>query len=64
MQATQVCYVPYPKKKKENDDWVALLKVKPQNLIELPNEEVAIVSEVNISFQVEEVEVHEIDTLK
>ncbi|KAH0643646.1 hypothetical protein KY289_034620, partial [Solanum tuberosum] len=35
--------------------------VKPRNVIELPNEEVATVSEVNVPFQVEEVEVHEID---
>ncbi|KAH0665409.1 hypothetical protein KY285_026615 [Solanum tuberosum] len=61
MQATQVCYVPYPSKKKDKDDWVAILKVKPRNVIELPNEEVATVSEVNVPFQVEEVEVHEID---
>ncbi|KAH0674544.1 hypothetical protein KY284_025631 [Solanum tuberosum] len=61
MQATQVCYVPYPSKKKDKDDWAAVLKVKPQNVIELPNEEVATVSEVNVPFQVEEVEVHEID---
>ncbi|KAH0717853.1 hypothetical protein KY285_013884 [Solanum tuberosum] len=61
MQATQVCYVPYPSKKKDKDDWAAVLKDKPRNVIELPNEEVATVSEVNVSFQVEEVEVHEID---
>ena len=61
MQATQVCYVPYPSKKKDKDDWAAVLKVKPRNVIELPNEEVATVSEVNVPFQVEEVEVHEID---
>ncbi|KAH0776181.1 hypothetical protein KY290_007592 [Solanum tuberosum] len=61
MQATQVCYVPYPSKKKDKDDWAAVLKVKPRNAIELPNEEVSTVSEVNVPFQVEEVEVHEID---
>ena len=57
MQATQVCYVPYPSNKKDNDHWAAVLKVKPRNVIELPNEEVTIVSKVNVSFQVEEVEV-------
>ncbi|XP_049410558.1 uncharacterized protein LOC125873731 [Solanum stenotomum] len=61
MQATQVCYVPYPSKKKDKDDWAAVLKVKPRNVMELPNEEVATISEVNVPFQVEEVEVHEID---
>ncbi|KAM3362571.1 hypothetical protein P3S68_017425 [Capsicum galapagoense] len=61
MQATQVCYVPYPSKKKDKEDWLAVLKVKPQNVIELPIEEVVITSELNVPFQVEEVEVHEID---
>ncbi|KAH0645560.1 hypothetical protein KY290_034343 [Solanum tuberosum] len=59
--STQVCYVPYPSKKKDKDDWAAVLKVKSRNVIELPNEEVATISEVNVLFQVEEVEVHEID---
>ncbi|XP_049413304.1 L-ascorbate oxidase homolog [Solanum stenotomum] len=63
MQATQVCYVLYPSKKKDKDDWAAVLKVKPQNVIELPNEEVATISEVNVPFQVKEVEVHEIDMI-
>ncbi|KAM3233113.1 hypothetical protein P3L10_018472 [Capsicum annuum] len=44
MQATQVCYVPYPSKKKDKEDWLAVLKVKPQNVIELPVEEVVITS--------------------
>ncbi|KAH0718720.1 hypothetical protein KY285_014751 [Solanum tuberosum] len=44
-----------------SDPNFAVLKVKPRNVIELPNEEVATVSEVNVPFQVEEVEVHEID---
>ncbi|KAH0748560.1 hypothetical protein KY290_027792 [Solanum tuberosum] len=35
--------------------------VKPRNVIELPDEEVATISEMNVPFQVEEVEVHEID---
>ena len=61
MQATQVCYIPYPRKKKDNDDWVAVLKIKPKNVIKLPNEEVAIISEINVQFQVEQLEVHEID---
>ncbi|KAM3378376.1 hypothetical protein P3S68_010789 [Capsicum galapagoense] len=61
MQATQVCYVPYPSKKKDKEDWLAVLKVKPRNVIELPVEEVVITSELNVPFQVEEVEVHEID---
>lgn len=60
-QSTQVCYVPYPSKKKDKGDWVAVLKVKPRNVIELPDEEVAKTSEPNAPFQVEEVEVHEID---
>ncbi|KAM3199828.1 hypothetical protein P3L10_032188 [Capsicum annuum] len=61
MQATQVCYVPYPSKKKDKEDWLVVLKVKPRNVIELPVEEVVITSELNVPFQVEEVEVHEID---
>ncbi|KAM3252274.1 hypothetical protein P3L10_006344 [Capsicum annuum] len=61
MQTTQVCYVPYPSKKKNKEDWLAVLKVKPQNVIELLVEEVVITSELNVPFQVEEVEVHEID---
>ncbi|KAM3301676.1 hypothetical protein P3S67_016178 [Capsicum chacoense] len=61
MQATEVCYVPYPSKKKDKKDWLAVLKVKPQNVIELPVEEVVITSELNVPFQVEEVEVQEID---
>ncbi|KAK4737308.1 hypothetical protein R3W88_001005 [Solanum pinnatisectum] len=61
MQATQVCYVSYPNKKKEKDDWVAVLKVEPRNLIELADEEVETTSELNVPFQVDEVEVHEID---
>jgi len=58
MQATQVCYVSYPNKKKDKDDWVAVLKVKPQNVIELLDEGVETTSELNVPFQVE---VHEID---
>ncbi|KAM3217068.1 hypothetical protein P3L10_026511 [Capsicum annuum] len=61
MQATQVCYVPYPSKKKDKNDWLAVLKVKPQNVIELPVEEVVKTSELNVLFQFKEVEVHEID---
>uniref|UniRef100_M1B3N4 TdcA1-ORF2 protein n=1 Tax=Solanum tuberosum TaxID=4113 RepID=M1B3N4_SOLTU len=61
MQATQVCYVSYPNKKKDKDDWVAVLKVKPRNVIELPDEGVEKTSEQNLPFQVDEVEVHEID---
>ncbi|KAK6773647.1 hypothetical protein RDI58_028885 [Solanum bulbocastanum] len=63
MQATQVCYVSYPSKKKDKDDWVAVLKVKPRNVIELPNEQVTTFSELNVPFQIEEVEVHEIDMI-
>ncbi|KAM3202871.1 hypothetical protein P3L10_030496 [Capsicum annuum] len=61
MQATQVCYVPYPSKKKNKDNCLAVLKVKPQNVVELPVEEGVKTSELNVPFQVEEVEVHKID---
>ncbi|WMV28792.1 hypothetical protein MTR67_022177 [Solanum verrucosum] len=61
MQATQVCYVPYPSKKKDKIDWLAVLKVKPRNVVELPDEKVAPTPELNVPFQVNEVEVHEID---
>lgn len=37
------------------------MKVKPQNVVELPVEEGVKTSELNISLQIEEVEVHEID---
>ncbi|WMV28347.1 hypothetical protein MTR67_021732 [Solanum verrucosum] len=56
MQATQMCYVPYPSKKKDKIDWLAVLKV-----VELPDEEVGPTPELNVPFQVDEVEVHEID---
>ncbi|XP_060182237.1 uncharacterized protein LOC132611895 [Lycium barbarum] len=61
MQATLVCYVLNPSKRKDKDDWVAVLKVKPRNVVELPDKEVVTTPELNIPFQVEEVEVHEID---
>ncbi|KAK4731305.1 hypothetical protein R3W88_024293 [Solanum pinnatisectum] len=50
MQATQVCYVSYPCKKKDKDDCVAVLM------------EVATTIEMNVPSQIEEVEVHNIDT--
>ncbi|XP_049390107.1 uncharacterized protein LOC125854565 [Solanum stenotomum] len=62
MQATQVCYLSYPSTKKEKDDWLAVLKVNPRDVIELPDEGVITIPEPNLPFQVEEVEVHEIDT--
>ncbi|KAM3248023.1 hypothetical protein P3L10_009791 [Capsicum annuum] len=49
------------KKKKDKEDWLAILKVKPQNVIELLVEKVVITLELNVPFQVEEVKVHEID---
>ncbi|XP_019241588.1 PREDICTED: uncharacterized protein LOC109221568 [Nicotiana attenuata] len=61
MQATQVCYVPYPSTKKDKDDWVAVLKVKPRDVIELPDEAITSTPEPTLPFQVEEVEVHLID---
>ncbi|XP_070006462.1 uncharacterized protein [Nicotiana sylvestris] len=61
MQATQVCYVSYPSKKKDKDDWLSVLKVKPRNIVELPDEESPTISEPNLPFQVDEVEVHEIN---
>ncbi|KAM3281818.1 hypothetical protein P3S67_027465 [Capsicum chacoense] len=47
--------------KKDKDDSVAVLKIKPQNVIELPDEEIKTAAKLNISFQVEEVQVYEID---
>ncbi|KAM3232711.1 hypothetical protein P3L10_018070 [Capsicum annuum] len=61
MQVTQVCYVPSPSKKKDKDDWLSVLKVKPRNVIELPFKVVVTTLELNVPFQVEKVEVHEID---
>ncbi|OIS96767.1 hypothetical protein A4A49_60732 [Nicotiana attenuata] len=61
MQATQVCYVPYPNKRKDKEDWVAVLNVEPRHVVELPDEEVMAVSDANLPFQVEEVEDHVID---
>ncbi|KAK6803503.1 hypothetical protein RDI58_001287 [Solanum bulbocastanum] len=63
IQATQVCNVPYPSKKKDKIDWLAVLKVKPHNVVELLDEEVAPIPELNVPFRVEEVEVHEIDMI-
>ncbi|XP_015158428.1 uncharacterized protein [Solanum tuberosum] len=61
MQATQVCYMSYPSRKRDKDDWLAVLKVKPRDVIESPDEGGITVVESNLPFQVEEVEVHEID---
>ncbi|KAM3322040.1 hypothetical protein P3S67_003191 [Capsicum chacoense] len=61
MQETQVCYVSYPSKKKDKDDWVSVLKIKPQNVVELLDEEIETAPELNIPFQVEEVQVYEIN---
>ncbi|KAH0657643.1 hypothetical protein KY289_026391 [Solanum tuberosum] len=61
MQATQVCYMSYPSTKRDKDDWLAVLKVKPRDVIESPDEGGIKVVESNLPFQVEEVEVHEID---
>ncbi|OIT27044.1 hypothetical protein A4A49_61041, partial [Nicotiana attenuata] len=61
MQATQVCYVPYPSKRKDKKDRLAVLKVKPRHVVELPDEEVMAISDANLLFQVEEVEDHLID---
>ncbi|KAH0667906.1 hypothetical protein KY285_029112 [Solanum tuberosum] len=51
----------YPSTKKDKDDWLAVLKVNPRDAIELPDEGVITILEPNLPFQVEEVEVHEID---
>nr|XP_009775032.1 PREDICTED: uncharacterized protein LOC104224987 isoform X1 [Nicotiana sylvestris] len=61
IQVTQVCYMPYPSMKKDKDDWVAILKVKPRDVIELPDEAITLTPELTLPFQVEEVEVHSID---
>ncbi|KAM3305726.1 hypothetical protein P3S67_012593 [Capsicum chacoense] len=52
---------PFESKKKDKDDWVAVLNIKPRNVVELPDEEIEIAAELNILFQVEEVQVYEID---
>ncbi|KAM3398451.1 putative protein isoform X3 [Capsicum galapagoense] len=61
MQATQVCYVSYPSKKRDKDDWVAVLKIKPRNVVELSDEEIKTAAELNIPFEVEEVQIYKID---
>ncbi|KAH0655370.1 hypothetical protein KY285_030252 [Solanum tuberosum] len=61
LQATQVCYMPYPSTKRDKDDWLAILKVRPRDVIESPDEGGIKIPESNLPFQVEEVEVHEID---
>ena len=60
MQEIQVCYVPYPSMRKNKDDYVSVLKIKPRDIVELPEGEVA-TTESNLPYQVEEVEAHEID---
>ncbi|XP_047270773.1 uncharacterized protein LOC124899695 isoform X2 [Capsicum annuum] len=52
---------PFESKKKHKDDWAAVLKVKPQNIIELPDEEIKIATELSIPFKFKEVEVYKID---
>ncbi|XP_047259411.1 uncharacterized protein LOC124891892 isoform X2 [Capsicum annuum] len=61
IQATQVCYVSYPSKKKNKDDWAVVLKIKPLNVVELPDEKIETAVELNIPFQAKEVQVYEID---
>ena len=60
--ATKVCYVSYSRKNKDKNDWTAVLMVKPQNIVDLPHEEVETTLKLNVPFKVEEVEVYEIDT--
>ncbi|KAK4706640.1 hypothetical protein R3W88_033810 [Solanum pinnatisectum] len=54
-QATQVCYMSYSSTKKDKDDWLAVFKVKPRDVIELLDEGVITIPESNIPFQVEEI---------
>ncbi|KAH0695821.1 hypothetical protein KY289_013303 [Solanum tuberosum] len=53
--------MPYPSTKRDKDDWLAVLKVRPRDVIESPDDGGIKIPESNLPFQVEEVEVHEID---
>ena len=53
MQAAQVYYVPYPSLRKDKSDWLAVYKVKPKPVIDVPTAVDKIVT-TNITFQEEE----------
>lgn len=56
MQATQVCYIPYPSMKKNNIDWLAVCKVKPRGWADVEN----IDNQKDVAFQEDVVETNEI----
>ncbi|KAL4573648.1 hypothetical protein LXL04_020462 [Taraxacum kok-saghyz] len=56
MQATQVCYIPYPSMEKENSDWLAVCKVKPRGWVDVENTD----HQKDATFQEDEVEPNEI----
>ncbi|XP_023742686.2 uncharacterized protein LOC111890839 [Lactuca sativa] len=57
MQATQVCYIPYPSMKQNMADWLAVFKVKPRGWIDVKNVDN---KTNNDAFQEDDVEVNEI----
>lgn len=56
MQATQVCFMPYPSLKQNNSDWMAVFKVKPRGWTDLGES----VHQKDVAFQEDEVEANEI----
>jgi hypothetical protein len=58
MQATQVCYVPYPSLKRDKTDWLAVCKVKPRGWMDSPKKEIGQTND--IAFQENEGETIEI----
>ena len=58
-----MCYVSYSRKNKDKNDWTAVLMVKPQNIVDLPHEEVETTLKLNVPFKVEEVEFDDIDMI-
>lgn len=63
MQATQVCFVPYPSMRMQNADWLAVCKVKPRGWVDLENKEVEASVDKNVPFQDNEVQAIDIDTV-
>ncbi|KAL7587160.1 hypothetical protein Lser_V15G37724 [Lactuca serriola] len=54
MQATQVCYIPYPSSKTNNSNWLAIFKFKPHGWTDEND------PQKDVAFQEDEVESNEI----
>lgn len=56
MQASQVCYMPYPSMTQTMSNWLAVCKVKPRGWIDVENSD----QQTDAAFQEDEVEANEI----